>query len=108
MEFIDDYSQTIKELIMTYGLKVIAAIIALIVGLWVIKIIVKALARIMEKREVDPSLRGFINSLTGILLKIMLIISVIGMVGIPMTSFIAILGAAGLAVGMALSRNNFV
>ncbi len=103
MEFIDDYSQTIKELIMTYGLKVIAAIIALIVGLWVIKIIVKALARIMEKREVDPSLRGFINSLTGILLKIMLIISVIGMVGIPMTSFIAILGAAGLAVGMALS-----
>lgn len=103
MKIIDDYSQTIKELILTYGLKVIAAVIALIIGLWVIKIIVKGLARVMEKREVDPSLRGFINSLTGILLKVMLVITVISMLGIQMTSFVAILGAAGLAVGMALS-----
>ena len=57
----------------------------------------------MEKREVDASLRGFLNSMIGILLKIMLFISVIGMMGVQMTSFIAILGAAGLAVGMALS-----
>ncbi|PTN04819.1 mechanosensitive ion channel family protein [Mangrovibacterium marinum] len=103
MEVLENYTDKIKELIMTYGLKVVAAIIALVVGLWIINLIVKAFARVMEKKEVDPSLRGFINSLTGILLKIMLVITVISMVGIQMTSFIAILGAAGLAVGMALS-----
>jgi small conductance mechanosensitive channel len=71
--------------------------------LWVIKIIQKAARRAFEKREVDVSLRGFFNSMTGILLKIMLFISVVGMLGVEMTSFIAILGAAGLAIGMALS-----
>jgi len=103
MEMFDTFSQFLKGVAMTYGLKAIAAVITLIVGLWVIKVIVGALAKIMEKKSVDPSLRGFINSLTGILLKVMLVITVIGMLGIQMTSFIAILGAAGLAVGMALS-----
>jgi len=99
----DNFSVFIQGIIMTYGLKVIAAAIAFVNGLWVINLIVKALAKIMEKRSVDPSLRGFIHSLTGILLKVMLVITVIGMLGIQMTSFVAILGAAGLAVGMALS-----
>jgi small conductance mechanosensitive channel len=103
MEVVDSYWVMVKGLILTYGLKVVMAVIALIIGLWVIKIIVKSLAHLMEKRAVDPSLRGFINSLVGILLKVMLVITVISMVGIQMTSFIAILGAAGLAVGMALS-----
>jgi small conductance mechanosensitive channel len=57
----------------------------------------------MIKRDVDESLRGFLKSLFSILLKIMLIISIASMIGIEMTSFIAILGAAGLAVGLALS-----
>ncbi len=103
MEKIEELSDFLTGLVVTYGLKVIAALITLVIGLWIIKIIVKALARMMEKREVDASLRGFINSLTGILLKVMLFITVIGMLGIQMTSFVAILGAAGLAVGMALS-----
>jgi small conductance mechanosensitive channel len=51
----------------------------------------------------EPSLRGFLNSMIGILLKVMLLVSVAGMMGVEMTSFIAILGAAGLAVGLALS-----
>lgn len=103
MEKIEELSEFLTGLVVTYGLKVVGAIVTLIIGLWIIKIIVKSLARIMEKREVDPSLRGFINSLTGIMLKVMLGITVISMLGIQMTSFVAILGAAGLAVGMALS-----
>ncbi len=103
METISSYSVQLYELIMTYGPKLIGAIITLIVGLWVIKIIQRAVKRNFEKRDVDVSLRGFLNSMIGILLKIMLLISVVGMVGVEMTSFIAILGAAGLAVGMALS-----
>ncbi len=57
----------------------------------------------MEKREVDPSLRGFLRSFTSIVLKILAVITILSLVGVPMTSFIAILGAAGLAVGLALS-----
>ena len=57
----------------------------------------------MEKRNTDESLKPFLKSLAAALLKTLLIISVLGMLGVQMTSFIAILGAAGLAVGMALS-----
>lgn len=88
---------------MLYGLKLIGAIITLLIGLWVIKIIQNLTRKTFEKRNVDISLRGFLNSLVGILLKIMLFISVVGMLGVGMTSFIAVLGAAGLAIGMALS-----
>ena len=103
MEMIDSFSDWVIDLAVTYGLKLIAALVVLVIGLWVIKLAMKALSRLMEKREIDSSLRGFLNSLLGILLKAMLLITVISMMGIQMTSFVAILGAAGLAVGMALS-----
>lgn len=86
-----------------YGLKILGALVVLIVGLWIIKGIMKGIKRVFEKRNMDPSLRPFLTGIISALLKIMLVISVISMVGIQMTSFIAILGAAGLAVGMALS-----
>jgi len=84
------------------GMKFITAIVVLIVGLIVIKWITKAIVRLMKKGNVSPSLIPFLKTLTNIALKAMLIISVMGMVGIQMTSFIAVLGAAGLAVGLAL------
>lgn len=89
-------------LIVTYGMKVVTAIIILLIGLWIIKRVVKLLNRVMEKREVNVSLRGFLSPLVSILLKVMLFISIAGMIGIETTSFIAVLGAAGLAVGLAL------
>jgi small conductance mechanosensitive channel len=103
MEKVEVLSAQLYDIIMVYGPKLVGAIITLIVGLWIISIIRKVVSKRLEKNEVDASLRGFLNSMIGILLKIMLFISVIGMVGVQMTSFIAILGAAGLAVGMALS-----
>lgn len=103
MEILQNTSEKIYELILIYGPKLIGAILTLIIGLWVIKILQKAVRKTFERRDVDVSLRGFFNSMVGILLKIMLFISVVGMLGVEMTSFIAILGAAGLAVGMALS-----
>ena len=89
----------------SYGvrIKLIGAIVVLIVGLWVIKAIMKGIRKTMEKRDMDESLKPFLLSMISMLLKIMLVISVLTMLGIQMTSFIAILGAAGLAVGMALS-----
>ena len=91
------------DAIINYGPKLLLAIITLIVGLWIIKMITKGLIRVLNKRNIDDSLKPFLKTLMSIMLKAMLIISVMGMVGIEMTSFIAVLGAAGLAVGMALS-----
>ena len=103
MEPLEAISQSGYDVIVTYGPKLIGAIITLIIGWWIIKVIQKTLRKTFEKREMEPSLRGFLNSMIGILLKVMLLVSVAGMMGVEMTSFIAILGAAGLAVGMALS-----
>jgi small conductance mechanosensitive channel len=93
----------ITELTLIYGPKLVAAIAVLIIGLWLIKAITRAVERNIENREVDETLKPFVVSIVNILLKAMLVISVLSMLGIQMTSFIAVLGAAGLAVGMALS-----
>jgi small conductance mechanosensitive channel len=86
-----------------YGPKVVGAILVLVIGLWVIKALLKGMAKMLDKRQMDPSLKSFLKSIAGILLKVMLTITVLTMLGIEMTSFVAILGAAGLAVGLALS-----
>ncbi len=86
-----------------YGPKLLGAVLVLIIGFKVIKSILKGTGKMFEKRNIDATLQPFIKSIVNILLKILLVISVLGMVGIEMTSFIAILGAAGLAIGLALS-----
>lgn len=93
----------IMPILTTYGLRLLMGIIVLIIGLWIVGRITNGLKKLMENRDVDPSLRGFLKSMAGIILKILVIISVLSMLGIQMTSFIAILAAAGLAIGMALS-----
>jgi len=98
-----NYINKVVDLGFDYGPKLIGAIIVLIVGLWVIKLATKMAGKSLQKAKLDQSLVSFMMSLTNVLLKILLFITVMGMVGIQMTSFIAILGAAGLAVGMALS-----
>lgn len=86
-----------------YGLKLLGALVVLIIGLWIIKVIMNGIRKNFDKRGMDPSLKPFLLGMISALLKIMLMISVLAMLGIEMTSFIAILGAAGLAVGLALS-----
>jgi len=103
MNQIDNYIQTGLDFVINYGIKILGAIIVLIIGLWIIKKVIKTTSNIMQKREIDESLRPFLISLLSVILKALLIISVMSMIGIEMTSFIAILGAAGLAIGMALS-----
>ncbi len=84
------------------GPGLVAAIATLVIGLWVIKLIGRVLTRALERSKVDISLQHFLASLMTTLLKVMLLISVASMVGINTTSFVAIIGAAGLAVGLAL------
>lgn len=97
------YVDTLINLLIVWGPKLVGAILALVIGLWLANMIVSGLGRRMEKSNIDPSLSPFIKSLVAALLKILILVSVLGMIGIQMTSFIAILGAAGLAVGLALS-----
>lgn len=87
-------------LVMTYAPKVVLAIITLVVGLWLINKFVGVLDKKLSQK--DPTLNKFLCGLISAVLKILLLISVASMVGIATTSFIAIVGAAGLAIGLAL------
>jgi len=94
-------------LVMAYAPKVVLAIITLIVGMWLINRFVRLLDSKLGKK--DPTLNTFLCGLLSAILKILLLISVASMVGIATTSFIAIIGAAGLAIGLAMqgSLGNF-
>jgi small conductance mechanosensitive channel len=81
---------------------VIIAFVILIVGFWLTKKTVKITRKLMEKRGVDITLQKFLGDLIGWVLKILIVITAISQIGVETTSFIAILGAAGLAVGLAL------
>ena len=97
------------QLIMTFGPKLIAAILIWIFGSWAVRIILKGLTKTMEKRDYDLSLKKFLTNLIRWGLKIVLIIVVLGTVGIETTSFAALLASVGLAIGLALqgSLGNF-
>lgn len=90
------------EMGLQYAPKLALAIVTLIIGLWIISGVGKMLQASMERSKVDPTLAPFIGNLVSWMLKLLLFISVASMVGIATTSFIAVLGAAGLAVGLAL------
>lgn len=98
----EDILITIKEYATLYGLKVIGAILIFIIGRIIIGTLVKMVHKLLDKSNVDPILAKFLLSLTKIALLTFLIIAVIGTLGVQTTSFVAILGAAGLAVGFAL------
>jgi small conductance mechanosensitive channel len=100
---IDQYIVLGEQFIIKYGVKLLIALGILIVGLWLIKKLLYAINLIFERRNFDNSLKGFLRSFIDIILKVLLVITVLSTLGVEMTSFIAILGAAGFAIGMALS-----
>jgi small conductance mechanosensitive channel len=106
---VEDTLQKIYDLVMLYGVKVIAAITIFIIGRWVAKGFRSVIHRLMDKKKIDPTITGFVGNLTYMGLLVFVIIAALGQLGIQTTSFIAILGAAGLAIGLALqgSLSNF-
>lgn len=94
--------EQITEMITSYAPRVIGAIIALILGFWIIGRITGVLRRTLEKRAIDETVRPFLVSLVSVGLKVLLLLSVASMFGIETTSFVAIFGALAFAVGMAL------
>jgi len=106
---IDVFFDTLKRLTAEYIPKLGGAIIVLIVGIWLINRVSFLMTKGMQRRQFDVSLQSFLSSVFKVLLKVLLVVTVAGMLGIQTTSFVAILGAAGLAVGLALqgSLSNF-
>ncbi|WP_239923513.1 mechanosensitive ion channel family protein [Agaribacterium haliotis] len=102
-------AQQAMDLVKEHGPSFITALLVLMLGLWIIGRISKAVRHYSVRALPDETLAKFLANVTDILLKVLLIISVASMVGIETTSFIAVLGAAGLAVGLALqgSLSNF-
>ncbi|NKC01558.1 MAG: mechanosensitive ion channel [Pseudomonadales bacterium] len=99
---IQGYIDQFVEVVITEGPQIVLAIVVLLVGLWIIKRVVNLVNAGLERGETDETLSKFLSSLASIVLKALLFITVAGMIGIETTSFIAILGAAGLAIGLAL------
>ena len=88
---------------LNFGLKVLAALVIYIIGSWLIRRIKKLLKKIFEKRKTDKALAGFVQSLTTVVLTILLIVITVGTLGVNTSSLAAVLAAGGVAIGMAMS-----
>ncbi|MFT5720479.1 MAG: small conductance mechanosensitive channel [Motiliproteus sp.] len=109
IKLLDQYSGQLIEYATLYGSKILLALLTLVIGLWVIRYLVRGFSRALATAAIEATLAIFLAKLAGTALKILLLISVASMIGIETTSFIALFGAAGLAVGLALqgSLSNF-
>lgn len=94
--------ESIQGYVHDYGLPVLFAIIILIVGAWAAKISKNVVHRLLTRRKLDPIIVGFIANFTYILFMVFVVLAALEKVGVKTTSFVAILGAAGLAIGLAL------
>ncbi|CDF85827.1 mechanosensitive ion channel family protein [Pseudomonas sp. QL9] len=103
-----NYDQVVRSaeawmpIVLSYLGNALLALLTLLIGWWVINTLTRRISRLLSSRHVDVTLQGFIGSVVNIALKILLVISVASMIGIQTTSFVAAIGAAGLAVGLAL------
>jgi small conductance mechanosensitive channel len=95
-------SDTWLPLLLNYAGKLTLALVTLLAGWWLINTLTRKVGGLLNQRRVDQALHGFVRSLAGMSLKVLLLISVASMIGVETTSFIAMIGAAGLAIGLAL------
>ncbi|MBF8159593.1 mechanosensitive ion channel family protein [Ectopseudomonas hydrolytica] len=95
-------SEAWLPVVLEYSGKLTLAVITLLIGWWLIGRLTASIGRLLEARRVDRALSSFIGSLVSIVLRVLLLISVASMIGVETTSFIAMIGAAGLAIGLAL------
>lgn len=93
------------EMAISAGKNILVAIIVFVVGRFLISMLNKLFAQVLEKRKIDVTIKTFLKSLVNILLTLLLIVSVVGALGVNTTSFAALLASAGVAIGMALSGN---
>lgn len=99
----DNLITTVTNIATQFGLKVIGAIIALLVGRWLIGLAVRMVQRTLERQRVDPTLLRYVGNIVTVALNVALVIGILGYFGLETTTFAAVLAAAGVAIGMAWS-----
>lgn len=109
VDYLVKASQAWIPMLMEYGSRVLLALITLTIGWWLINRLTSRVGALLALRKADLALQGFISSLANIILKVLLLVSVASMIGVETTSFVAAIGAAGLAIALALrgSLSNF-
>jgi len=91
-----------QELVTFYGIKIAAALVILVVGRWIAKAVSRLTERLLNNRKVDPTIVSFVEHVTYVALMVFIVLAALAQLGIQTTSFIAVIGAAGLAIGLAL------
>lgn len=106
---IDKIVETVSLYASTYALKIVAAIIILLIGKWVSRKISRLVSKLLHKNNIDVTLINFLENIVYYTLLVVVAIAALGQLGINTTSFLTIVGAAGLAIGLALkdSLSNF-
>lgn len=97
-----EMSQSWMEQLTGWAPKILSAILVLIIGFWIVGWIINLLGKAMDRAQMDKDVQPFLKSLSGVLLKILVLITAAGIVGIEVTAFAALIAAGGLAIGMAL------
>ena len=95
-------SEQIMEVGVEWGMRILGFLLILIIGMWLAKVIKTGLVKVMQKKDLDPTLIKFLASLVHIAVKAFVVIAALGKLNVQTASFIALLGAAGLAIGLAL------
>jgi small conductance mechanosensitive channel len=93
----------INQFIVKAGINLILAVLILVIGFWLAKVLAKTMRRIMRTSNVDEGLITFSASFVSMVVKVMVVVTAIAQLGVHMSSFVALLGAAGLAIGLAFS-----
>ena len=105
----EEYLAQGQQLLTDYGVKVMAAIAIFFIGKWVAKLLTRTIRKLMGKSKLEPMLVTFTSNLTYAALMVFVVLAALNQLGIQTTSFIAVIGAAGLAIGLAMqdSLSNF-
>ena len=93
---------TWQNAILVYVIKIVAAGLILAIGFWIINRLTRVVNAFFDKRKIDSTVKSFFKTLIGATLKIVLVIFLLNFIGIQTTSIVALIGAAGLAIGLAL------
>lgn len=102
IDYLVELSEAWLPVALQYAVQLTLALLTFVLGWWLINRFTYRIGNLLQRRKVDPTLHGFIGSLTTVILRILLLVSVASMIGVETTSFIAVIGAAGLAIGLAL------
>ncbi len=108
-EILNNIGAWLSTFVMTFGVRIIGAILVLVIGFKVVKLLLKLLRKTDKFAKIDPGAETFIFSTLSFLLKAVVALTAIAILGVPMTNFVAVLGSIGLAIGLALqgSLSNF-